>query len=213
MTVVTHEDRRARIVQSVEHLAARWRDTNGGLLREVFPLLAEGRPVPVERIADRTGAPSTIVEEALVHGRAGRDGAGRVVELSGLTLSPTLHRVDVGGVALYSCCALLAHLTPLLLARAVRLESVDPRGRGLIRMILTPAGVAGTAPRDAVGTFVTTEPESVAACVGANFCSHVHHFTNRDTAATYVAEDRRRFLVKIGELRAAAEQLYRAVWS
>lgn len=210
---MTDQARRARILESIKHLAARWRDGDTNLLREVFPLLAEGRPVSVERIADRTGASARTVEVALAHGRAGRDRAGRVVELSGLTLSPSLHRLEVDGVVLYSCCALLAHLTPLLLQRAVRLESVDPHGRGLIRIEFTPGAVPAPDPKEAVGTFVTTDLESVIANVGGNFCSHVHHFTGRNTAASYVAADPRRYLVDIGELRAAAVELYRVAWS
>jgi hypothetical protein len=35
--------------------------------------------------------PIALVENALVGGRGGRDAAGRVIELSGHMLSPTLH--------------------------------------------------------------------------------------------------------------------------
>ena len=101
----------------IDYLAARWTGADKALLRQVFPLLAEGQPVAVERIAERTGAATDRIEQALLCARAGRDATGRVVELSGLMLSPTLHRLEVGGVALFCCCALLAHLAPLLLSQ------------------------------------------------------------------------------------------------
>jgi alkylmercury lyase len=204
---------RQRISVTIDHLAARWAKADKRLLRQVFPLLAEGRPVPVERIVERTGASAATVEEALAYGRAGRDAAGRVVELSGLMLSATLHRVEVGGVALFSCCALLAHLTPLLLACSVRVEAVDPQSRGVIRIDLNPSNVGAITPASAVGTFVSTDSGELAADLRANFCSHVHHFVDRASAEVYAIADARRYVVEIRELRSAAEQLYRAAWS
>jgi len=128
-------------------------------------------------------------------------------------LSPTLHRIDVGGVMLFSCCALLAHLTPLLLGRAVRLESVDPQNRGIIRCDLDPSGLVSYIPTDAVGSFVETDEGMLAIDVSTNFCSHVHHFTDRRSAEVYVHADPRRYVLEISQLRAAAEELYRAAWS
>ncbi len=205
--------RTLRIAASKNNLAARWVGADKQLLRQIFPLLARGQPVGIDQIAERTGATTAVVEEALLRGRVGRDPKGRVVELSGLMLSPTLHRVEVGGVALFSCCALLAHMTPLFLDSDVILESVDPQSRAVIRLELSPKEVAAHTPASAVGSFVEAEPEGVATDVGANFCSHVHHFTDAASAASYLAADARRFLVEITELRAAAEDLYHWAWT
>jgi alkylmercury lyase len=208
-----NDARRARIAGTIEHIAARWADADTGLLRQVFPLLAEGRPVPVERIAERAGARSAAVDRALAAGRASRDAAGRVVELSGLTLHPTSHRVDMGNVTLFSCCGLLAHLTPLLLDRPVTLESIDPQTRRAIRLDLTPTRVTAVAPAEAVASFVVTRAGRMMTDVGGEFCGHVHHFADPATAETYASADPRRYVIAIGELRAAAEDLYRRVWS
>lgn len=207
------EPRALRIAASVRHLANRWVDADKQLLKQVFPLLATGQPVSIDQIAERTGATTAAVEEALRRGRAGRDSKGWVVELSGLMLSPTLHRVEVGGVALFSCCALLAHMTPLFLNTDVILESVDPQSRGLVRLELSPEGVAARTPASAVGSFIEAEPEGVATDVGANFCSHVHHFIDGASARSYVAADPRRLLVEVAELRVAAEDLYHSAWT
>ena len=116
-------------------------------------------------------------------------------------------------MALFSCCALLAHMTPLFLDTAVLLESVDPQSRGVIRLELSPKAVAAHSPPSAVGSFAEADPQGMATDVGASFCSHVHHFTDAASATSYVAADARRFLVEITELRAAAEDLYREAWT
>ena len=175
---MTDESQLTAVSETVSHLAARWAQADKRILREVFPLLAEGRPVPVERIVAAAGATRSSVEEALESGRAGRDAEGRVVELSGLMLGPTMHRVEIGNIALFSCCALLAQLVPALLERPVRVESVDPVSRGLVVLDITPEGVTALEPREAVGSFVVTAPNAIAGDVGANFCRHVHHFTS-----------------------------------
>jgi hypothetical protein len=210
---VTRDDRRrAKIAETIEHIAARWAHADARLLRQAFPLLAEGRPVRVERIAERAGARTAAVERALAAGRAGRDVAGRVVELSGLTLHRTPQRLIVGDVSLFSCCGLLAHLTPLLLERLVTLEAIDPLTRRAIRLDLTPTQVAGVAPPEAVASFVVTEPGRMMTHVGAEFCGHVHHFVDSAAANTYASADSRRYVISISELRAAAEDLYARAW-
>jgi hypothetical protein len=73
--------------------------------------------------------------------------------------------------------------------------------------------VAAVAPAGAVGSFVVAEPGGFETDVGAHFCSHVHHFIDRESAAIYATADARRYVVEIGELRVAAEELYRAAWT
>lgn len=197
---------------TIEHLANRWAAADKQVLRHVFPLLAEGRPIQIEQIAEKAGTSVEIAEKALAKGRASLDAAGRVVELSGLTLTPSLHRVEVDGVALFSCCALLAHMTPFLLGRDVKLESVDLLDRRLIRFELSPTAVAAVAPAHAAATFVETEPMAMETNIAAAFCSHVHHFADRESASAFAASDERRYVVGIDEIRNAAEELYRTVW-
>ena len=91
---------------TIEHLANRWAVADKQILCQDFPLLAEGRPIQIEEIAEKAGTSVTLVQKALTDGRAGLDAAGRVIELSGLMLPPSLRRVEVDGVALFSCCAL-----------------------------------------------------------------------------------------------------------
>jgi hypothetical protein len=68
--------------------------------------------------------------------------------------SPTVHRVEVGDVALFSCCALLAQLVPALIERQVRVESVDPVSRRIVRLVISTSGVTEVEPVGAVGSLV-----------------------------------------------------------
>ncbi|UCF19309.1 MAG: hypothetical protein JSU87_15485 [Gemmatimonadota bacterium] len=200
------------LADTIGHLAARWARADKQILRHVFPLLAEGQPVTLARISEAAGSPPAMVEAALELGRAERDAEGRVMELSGLMLSPTMHRVEIGDVALFSCCALLAQLAPMLVGRSVKVESIDPMSRRVVRLVITPQGVAAVEPSEAVASFVVTEPAGMAEDVSATFCRHVHHFASSESAATFVAADRRRYPLEIGELNEAAEMLYRKAW-
>lgn len=199
--------------ETVGHLAARWAGAEKRLLRPVFPLLAEGHPVPVPLIAGVAGSTPATVEEALKLGRAGFDAKGQVVELSGLMLDATLHRVEIGDVALFSCCALLSHLVPQLLERAVRVESVDPVSRRLVRLVITGQGITEAEPAGAVASLVVTEATEMAGDIGTYFCRHVHHFVSSESAREFVAAEPRRYMLAIEELHEAARLLYREAWA
>ncbi len=207
------ESYREAVSHTIGHLAARWAKADKRILRQVFPLLAEGQPVPVARISEVTGSTPSMVETALESGRAERDAEGRVVELSGLMLSPTMHRVMIGDVALFSCCALLAELVPALIDRPVSVESIDPVSRRVVRLVITPEGVAEVEPERAVGSFVLTEADGMRTNVSTNFCRHVHHFASSDSAKAFVAADHRRYAIAIGDLYDAAQMLYREAWA
>lgn len=199
--------------ETVGHLAARWAQADKRILRHVFPLLAEGQSVPVSLISKAAGSSPATVEAALELGRAGRDAEGRVVELSGLMLSPTAHRVEIGEVALFSCCALLAQLVPLLIDEAVRVESIDPVSRRIVRLTVTPQGVTAAEPAEAVASFVLTEASAMAGSVGEYFCRHVNHFASRESANAFVAAEKRRYVLGIEQLCEAAQLLHREAWA
>lgn len=202
----------AHLTATIGHLAARWAGADKRILRPVFALLAAGSPVTVERIAAASGDSKERVEQALAAGRAGRDPDGRVVELSGMSLKPTMHRLMIDGVALFGCCALLSHLTTFLLDRPVSIESIDPLTRRIVRLTVSPQeAIADTA--GAVGTLVAADAASMAASIGAAFCTHVRHFSSRQSADEFAAADPRRCVVQIAELHAAAQSLYRAAWA
>jgi alkylmercury lyase len=200
------------ITETIGHLAARWEQPDKAILRTVFPLLAAGDPVTVERIAKITGAELAVVETALRLGRVERNAKGWVTELFGITTAPTAHRIEIKGVVLYSCCALVAQMVPLLVDQPARIETIDPISRRLVRIELTPDKLTSVDPPEAWGTFVRTELVALQRNVGEGFCRHIHNFTSRETAEQYMQQDKRRYILNMETFHDVARQLTIAVW-
>ncbi|NIM51330.1 MAG: hypothetical protein GTO22_19110 [Gemmatimonadales bacterium] len=203
-------DRRAQ--ETIEHLCWRWKHANRTVLRRVFPLLSRGRALPLSVIAEAAGVSRQVIEDILVAGRAGRDTEGRVTELFGVTLDPTLHRVEIDGVCLFTCCAAVAQMVPSLIEKKARIESVDPVSRLIVRLQVDPEGVPLWDPPEAHACFVETHLDQVMSDVGAAFCSHVRHFASRESAQQFVEADPVRYLLSIHDLHTVAVQLYRRIW-
>ncbi len=202
-----------KISTVVQFIADRWRLADKTILRNTFPLLAEGRPVTVERIAASTGSHAAAIEQELGHGRVGRDTEGRVTELFGLQLDPTFHRVEVGGIVLFTCCALVSHMVPYLTGKGAEVESVDPVSRQLVRLTITKNGVESVNPTSSVAALVVVDPESAKADARSNFCEHVHHFASRESAHQFGGKIKRRFTVEIEQLHAIAKELFCEIWA
>jgi len=198
--------------ETIQAIAKRWQETDTDLLRHLFPLLAEGRPVPPCRLAQLSGRGEATVEAALRLGHVDRDPQGRAVELFGLGQRPTRHRVLVGDVVLYSCCALVALATSPLLGRTVSVESVDPVANRVVRLVVSPYGLEAVEPQGAVGCLVVTREDDVLSNVREAFCSHVCVFPSPEAAGEFLEADPRRYAVSIADFHAAAVRLAAAVW-
>ncbi|MDH3524328.1 MAG: organomercurial lyase [Acidobacteriota bacterium] len=196
---------------TLDLLAQRW--GSAGPLLAGFPLLARGRPLPVAEIADATGADVHRIEEALDAARCERDARGRLIDLYGLTLTPTLHRLEIGSRALFSCCALWAHVIPKLVATTVRVESVDPLRREIVRLWLSSGGIERVEPAGAAASLAVARREAIAASVGAAFCSQVRHFVSRDSAEEFAAARPSCDVLDLAELQEAADYLHAAIWT
>jgi alkylmercury lyase len=202
-----------KTLDTVDHLASRWAGADKALLRPVFPLLAEGRPVSLGRIGKATGASESAIEEALLVGRAGRDFQGRVTELFGITLTPTLHRVEVGGVSLFTCCAVIAHMVPGLVEGSATIESVDPENRRIVRVCLGATGTLEWDPPEAVGCLAETKLSDVLADVGTAFCSHAHHFAGSESALRFRQANPARFTMEMPDFHAVGVLLHQRIWA
>jgi hypothetical protein len=202
----------ANIAGTIKHLESRWEQADKPILRAVFPLLAAGIPVTVDQISEATGAEAAVIELALQSGRTDRGTRGEVTELFGITTTPTAHRIEIKGVVLYSCCALVAQMVPMLVNMPAHIETLDPISRRLVRIDLTPARLVGLDPPEAWGTFVRTESKTVHENVGEAFCSHIHNFTSRTTAEQFAQLDKRRYLLDMVTFHDVAQQLTQAVW-
>ena len=199
--------------KTIEHISLRWQQTDKFLLRQLFPLLAQGRSVSPTQFAQMTGIDVRTVEHALIEGHTDRDMQGNVIELFGISQAPTLHRIRVGDVCLFSCCALVSQMVPLLLSQIATIESVDPIDHRLVRLTISPNGIQSVEPNGAVGTLVLTSAEQVLKDVRSAFCMHVHHFPDTDSAQEFVNLDPRRYIVSIQQLHEAACRLTAAIWS
>lgn len=198
--------------ETIEHLKTRWQHTDKNFLRQLFPLLADGRPISPTLLAEITHKDAADVEQELERGYTGRDLKGNVIELFGVMHSPTLHRIQLGQVCLFSCCALVAHMVPLLLDRPAIIESVDPVSHRLVRLQVSSSGVQSIEPQQAVGTLVVTRQEQVLNDVRSAFCIHVCYFPDERTAEEFIAADPRRYVVGIQQFHEAARKLTSALW-
>lgn len=128
-------------------------------------------------------------------------------------LAPTYHRLEIDGRAVFSCCALWAHVIPKLIDRNVRVESIDPHSNELVHLELTPEKVTSVNPNSAVATMAVADSASIETNVKRAFCSHVRHFASPDSAGEFVLTFSTRRMVSIDELHDLAGKLLSAIWS
>lgn len=131
----------------------------------------------------------------------------------GVSQLPSLNRIQIGQVCLYSCCALVAHLTSILLDQTINIESVDPVTHELVRVQVTPTRIQSVNPQGSVGTLVITTQEEVLENVRTAFCMRVCQFPKINVAKEFISIDSRRYIVSIEELNDAARQLASTIWS
>lgn len=198
---------------TIEHIVSRWADRDRRSLVKLFPLLAQGRPVPTDSLPSAVGIEPGMTEPFLSQARCDRDDDGNVVELFGVSLSPSGHRVLVGDVVLFSCCAAVAHMVPMLLGEAGRIESLDPTCNRLVAIEASSTALLSAKPAGAVASFVRTTQEGILSDVRSAFCTHVRHFTSREGAESFCARDPRRYVLSIEQLHAIALELNRRIWS
>jgi len=203
---VSDETRETRLGSTIRILASRWADA--GLLLPAFPLLASGRPLGIDEIAEASGVNVDRVTQVLENARCERDDDGRLIDLFGMTLSPTLHRLTIDGSVLFSCCALWAHVIPKLVDRAVDVESVDPSSRELVQLSLSPGGIERAEPAGATATMAIASQEAVDMDVCGAFCCHVRHFVSPESAGRFAKRSRARYAVDLATLDRMADQLH-----
>jgi alkylmercury lyase len=137
------------------------------LARALLRELGEGRPVSISTLDQRARA---------VIGRwpnVERDGEGRVVAFSGLSLTPTAHRFGVGDRDLYTWCAWDTLFLPALLDRSASVRSRCPITGTEVRLTVTPNGIVGVDPPALRVSFPPPSTTSISD-ITATFCCHVH---------------------------------------
>lgn len=149
-------------------------------------LLAEGKPVAIERLAAAAGRSVEDIEAALgEQTSAERDADGRLVGL-GLSLRPTPHRYVLDGHAVFAWCASDALTFPVILGRPGVIESTCGLTGQPIRIELTPDDVERVEPPGAVVTAV--RPAGEIADVRSAMCHHGRFFASPQAAAQWADE-------------------------
>jgi alkylmercury lyase len=154
------------------------------LFGELIPMLAQGRPLSVERIAGAAGrSRDAVVATLRALPSVEWDDDGNVVG-AGLTLRPTRHRFNVHGRALYTWCALDALMFPALLGETVEVESPCISTGKPVRVRVTPGDVVHVEPPGAVVSLVAPE---ATADIRRAFCDYVNFFSSEEAAAAWLA--------------------------
>ncbi len=203
----------SRVEHSLMPVVTRWAKQDKGLLLPLFRLIASGEPLEEARLAQDLNIGADAFSAALSTSLAEFDSRGRVSEIFGLTRETTLHRINVGGETLFSCCALVAHIVPAIMQQAVTVESIDPINGDKIRLAISAdSELLQVEPSRTCSSMVDCEVEEIIASPRTTFCCHVKHFTAPESATEFVSKNSARYVVTIGDFHEAAQWLYRRIW-
>ena len=165
----------------------------------LFRLLAEGEPVAVKRLVERTGL-SLDETQALLESWPGVyfDDA-RVVGFWGLALAHMPHRLNVEGRELRAWCAWDTLFLPELIGKPAKVESRCPATGETITLRVVPGeGVVDLSPSTAVVSFLRPG-RPFDADVIISFCHFVHFFRDEAAAGDWTARHEHTFWLSIDE--------------
>jgi alkylmercury lyase len=163
------------------------------LLVRVMRELAQGRPVPKERVDQIVADVGIAREDAdrLLGEVTERNSDGNIFGVLGLSLNDSPHRFYVNGTRMSTWCAADALFLPPVLDRTASVESVSPVSGEKVRLTVSPQGVEAVDPTGAVLSIVIVDPAdanmgSVEAIWGT-FCHHLFFFASREEAEHWAA--------------------------
>ena len=160
--------------------------------RQIYRLLADGKPVSRQQLAASLGMTSEAVTEALdglPQRYIGFDDQGRVLEFGGFGPDPTRNVFKVRGHTLYAWCAWDALFIPPILDETAEVESPCPVTRETIRLTVTPKGVTEVQPATAVMTFAIPGMEAFPDPEKFSFMKTVSFFSLPEAVSKWVSEN------------------------
>ncbi len=163
------------------------------LLVRVMRELAQGRPLPKERVGQIIGDLGIAREGAYRFLRevAERDADGNVFGIMGLSLNETPHHFSVNGARMSTWCAGDALYVPAVIGRTATVESKSPVSREKVRLKVSPQGVEEIHPVGAVVSIVIVDPGEVnlgsVEAIWGTFCHHIFFFASREEAERWAA--------------------------
>lgn len=209
---MTTGSRKQQLDDVVDALAARWDDEPTHILVHAFPMLAEGVPVPIRRLAERAGVDERTAVKAVRTSKAETDDQSNITSLFGIGFSPTVHRVVAPAAALYTCCGLVAQTVARLAQVRIQIRSADPVSGTIIKLDVSPSGLRDIDPGNAVCTFARGARDDMINRPYQTFCRHIRYFESEKTAEEFIRLETVRFPVDIADCYWAAELLVEKAW-
>ena len=148
---------------------------------QLFRMLAEGRAVAIEELAEGLDLPEEHVTRFLEQWNGiYYDDEHRIIGYFGLAVRETSHRFEVDGQGLYTWCAWDTLFIPAILQRTARIESSCPATGETIRLTVSPDEVESVEPVSTVVSFLTPEASKARENIIGSFCHFVHFFSSRE---------------------------------
>ena len=167
---------------------------------QLYRLLADGEPVPRERMATTLNFSNEVVNNILNRWPGiYYDDDDNIVGYRGLALPKMAHRFEVNGRTLYTWCAWDALFIPEIIKKTARVESSCPVTGAKIRLTVAPDGVKLLDPGGAVMSFVMPDAAKIRDNVILNFCQYVFFFSSAGAGAKWVSEHEGTFILSIDD--------------
>ena len=161
-------------------------------VRQIYRLLAEGKPVTREQLALSLGITDESVKKTIKELPSmyiDFDDQGRIAEFGGFGSDPTRNRFIVRDNTLYAWCAWDALFIPPILDETVYVEANCPVTDDNIQLTVTPKGVIDVKPTHAVMTFAIPGMKAFPDPEKFSFMKTVFFFSSRKAASKWVSEN------------------------
>jgi len=159
------------------------------LAGQLLWLLAEGRPVSPDRVAEAIGVSREEAIDILRESPGVElDDENNVAGCFGLALTPTPHHFQMGDRELFTWCALDALFLPIVLNRPARVESSCAVTGKKVLIEVSPDAIQGVEPAGAVMAIIVPEASEVCCDLRGAFCDKVHFFSSSGAAREWAAK-------------------------
>lgn len=173
-------------------------DDQQRLALSLYELLAEGKPVARERLAQRAASSPADISR-LLDERSGVyfDEHGNVVGFWGMALARMPHRMQMDGRSVRAWCAWDTLFLPELIGSPARVESPCPTtGRTVALEVVPGEGVRGLSPPSAVLSFLRPDRPFDAKTI-VSFCHFVHFFASAEAAGEWTTAHEGTFALSV----------------
>ena len=168
------------------------------LALKLYALLAEGRPVAHEQLAQALDRPTIEIQKTLdAWPGVFYDDDHRVVGFWGIAVGGTQHRVEVNGKTVFTWCAWDTMFIPELLNATAKVTSTCAATGDAINLMISPNGTESVEPKEAVVSFLIPDEDELKQDVTTSFCHFVYFFRDRSAGEQWVAEHAGTFLLSI----------------